>query len=367
LPRCSKTAAFRLKRHHLLRQGHADLAAVATSLCGIQSQSMTAARISLWTRIPQVKRTDIDKALLEDRVIVRTSCMRQTLHIIPRVQFPVYIAALRSSRTQAFMRVAARFGITQSQLDAFNEATLGHLGKGPSTRRELIEIIYPTQPKNVKEWMDKVWSPFRLAIVEGLICYGPDTAGEPSFVRVDKWLQSHQEVGAPTAKQILLRQYLSAYGPADPRDFSKWSGMTRKEVNEVWLGVRDELVEIDIDGRKASILRQDYEEFNSPDLTQKVLRLLPSFDSYLLAHADKAHLINPEHYKRVYRDQWWISAVILLNGTVTGTWNYSAKGGRLAITIEPFEKLARTIRRQIGEEAEGVAGFLGMPYHVEYR
>jgi hypothetical protein len=367
LPGCSKTAAFRLKRHHLLRQGHADLAAVATSVCGVQSQLMAAARIALWTRIPQVKRSDIDSALFESRVLVRTSCMRQTLHIIPSAQFRIYITALRSSRTQAFMRVAARFGVTQPQLDAFNETALSHLAKGPSTRRELVDIIYPTQPKNVREWMDKVWSPFRLAIVEGLICYGPDRAGEPSFVRVDKWLPSHQEVGAPTAKQILLRQYLSAYGPADPHDFSRWSGMTLKEANEVWLRARDELVEVEIDGHKASILRQDYEELNSPDLNQEVLRLLPSFDSYLLAHADKTHLINPEHYKRVYRNQWWISAVILLNGTVTGTWNYTAKGGRLAVTIEPFEKLARTVRRKIDEEAAGLAGFLGMPYQVEYR
>ena len=38
-------------------------------------------------------------------------------------------------------------------------------------------------------------------------------------------------------------------------------------------------------------------------------------DPYLLAHRDKDHLLSAEHYKRVYRNQGWISPVVLIDGS----------------------------------------------------
>jgi hypothetical protein len=95
------------------------------------------------------------------------------------------------------------------------------------------------------------------------------------------------------------------------------------------------------------------------------LRLLPHFDPYLLAHTDKDHLVSRANYKNVYRKAGWISPVILLNGSVFGTWSHKRKGGKLVLKIDPFEKFTKAIKTKIEEEAVSLGRFLELPC-VEY-
>jgi hypothetical protein len=87
------------------------------------------------------------------------------------------------------------------------------------------------------------------------------------------------------------------------------------------------------------------------------IRLLPLFDSYLLAHREKDHLLSEKHYKRVYRNQGWISPVALINGVVTGVWSHKLQGKRLLVNIEPFGKLSKAERTGIERQAESLADY----------
>src|SRR5512138_476437 len=118
----SQVAAFRLTRHHFLDQQPAEFLTICSDLCGVQAQLMSAARAALWARNHSLKRTDIESALDESRTLVRTSCMRQTLHLLPAADFYIYIAALKRSRVEAVLRVASRFGVTEKDMDRLNEA-----------------------------------------------------------------------------------------------------------------------------------------------------------------------------------------------------------------------------------------------------
>ena len=52
--------------------------------------------------------------------------MRQTLHIIPSDEFPLYIAAQRPSRVAQGLRVMARFGIEAEEADATTNSSSRH-------------------------------------------------------------------------------------------------------------------------------------------------------------------------------------------------------------------------------------------------
>ena len=203
------------------------------NVCGIQSQVMAAAQMAFWARMHGLTRADIRSALWKSRTLVKTSCMRQTLHLLPAADFSIYINALRRSRVEALRRIMSKFGITQKEFDGMNEAVMEALGAGPMTQGELADQIASKVGKNVRTWMEHVWSVFRPAIVEGLICYGPDRGQEVTFVRVDQWLPRQREVSAQEAQQVLLRRYLSAYGPATLQDFSRWTGIPMKEARAV--------------------------------------------------------------------------------------------------------------------------------------
>ena len=68
--------------------------------------------IALWTRTHDFTRADIHSALWKSRTLVKTSCMRGTLHILSAADFPIYINALKISRGREML---ARYGVTQKE------------------------------------------------------------------------------------------------------------------------------------------------------------------------------------------------------------------------------------------------------------
>src|SRR5882762_6510435 len=108
-------AAFRLRRHHLLDEPPADAVTICRDMCGVQAQVMSAAYLQLWTRNHSITRAEVEKELWKTRTLVKTSLMRQTLHLIPTDEFPVYIAALKPGRMAQALRVMARCGIAREE------------------------------------------------------------------------------------------------------------------------------------------------------------------------------------------------------------------------------------------------------------
>src|SRR2546423_1902783 len=113
----SQFAAFRLTRHHLVDRAAPDPVTVCRDVCGVQAQVMSAARMALWVRMRGLKQASITSGLNDTRSLVKTSCMRQTLHLLPAADFSIYITALRRSRVEAVHRILSRFGVTTKQID----------------------------------------------------------------------------------------------------------------------------------------------------------------------------------------------------------------------------------------------------------
>ena len=359
-----QVAAFRLSRHHLIDRSSTDLISVCRHVCGIQAQFMPAAEMALSIRISSVSRTAISSALWQERTLVRTSCMRQTLHLIPAADFWLFIRALERSRFAALMRIMIKFGITVGDVDVLNEAILDALGAGPLTQQEIREHVKTKVSKGVREWMARVFSPLRPAMVKGLICYGPNRGRQGTYIRVDRCLKGRCDLDEMEAKQILMRRYLAAYGPATQQDFCRWSGIPAREAAPLWESLAGELAGIELDDEKRFLSREDCAELASSEFTRPVLRLLPAFDPYLLGYASKNQLLDDRHYKRVYRDQWWISPAILLDGRIIGTWSHTCKSGKFGLELKFFEKASKTLDPLIDTEARRLATFLEIPVHI---
>ena len=137
-----------------------------------------------------------------------------------------------------------------------------------------------------------------------------------------------------------------------------------KEARQVCERLKDELHEVWVDGEACMVAREDLHELASRPRRKSVVNLLPNFDPYLLAHADKDHLIEARHYKHVYRDQWWISPVILSSGRVVGTWSYKIRGRKMTVEIQAFEKFPRPVREQVEREAASVGRFWGKEVEI---
>lgn len=340
---------------------------VCRDVCGIQAQLMPAAKLSIATRTRGLSPAAIETALWDTRTLVKALCMRQTVHLLAAAEFSRYLAAVRRSRVAAVVRIMSRFGITARDTEALDRVTLELLEDGPLPLRELTSRIRPRVSKRVQGWMGRVWNAARLALVEGLICYGPDRGQQVTFVRVDRWLPNQKKIAEGEAQRMLLKKFLRAYGPATLRDFSKWSGIPMGEARGAWEQVLDELAEVSVDGERAWILREDLRELAGSRLRGTLVNLLPAFDTFLLAHADKNHLVERKYYKRIYRSLGQISPVVLVDGRVAGTWRHTqSKAGRLTIYVAHFGKPTRAVLAGIEEQALRHGDFLGRRAELEF-
>ena len=86
-----QAAAFRLARHHLAERAPARaLFSVAGDMTGAQAQLVSAAQLSLWSRVRDLEIAHIEKAL-HARTLVKASCMRRTLFLVPARELAVFV------------------------------------------------------------------------------------------------------------------------------------------------------------------------------------------------------------------------------------------------------------------------------------
>jgi uncharacterized protein YcaQ len=357
----AQAAAFRLARQHL---GHAatpgSVVDVVRDSGGIQAQVMSAAELSIWTRRRATTRAEIQSALWNTRQIVRTSAMRLTLHLVPADDLAIYIAATKTMALRRIEYWLGRMGATPRQLAAMVAAVVEALADGtPRTQQELIASAKRKVGRGIGKWLDHSWSGVRPAVIDGLIVYGPPRGAAATFVRTDKWLPGQQTIDAERAQIALLRRFLRAFGPATAHDFAKWSGLRTSDARRLVAAAGDELALVGVDGAQGLIGRDDLDALARSELAGEAVTLLGAFDSFLLAHATKEHLVDARFYKRVYRPQGWISPVVLRGGEIFGVWFPETAGKPTRLDVQLFGRATPAIRRAVAREAEALSVFLG--------
>src|SRR5262249_36781327 len=117
--------------------------------------------------------------------------------------------------------------------------------------------------------------------------------------------------------------------------------------------------QVEVDGVRMWLLSSQLEQLDVP-LPQRCVRLLPAFDQYVIGAPRAAdRVLAPAFRSRVYRNQGWISPVLLVDGRMEGRGRPERKGRRLSVTIEPFLDQPAAVRSGAEAEAERLAAYLG--------
>jgi hypothetical protein len=372
----NQVIAFRLARHHLLEKApKKSLLSVTNEMTGAQAQLVSAAQLSLRSRIHGLELKHIEDAFSK-RMLVKASGMRRTLFLFPSEQLAVFVRG-SARRAQKEYNWARGKGIPERVLDAAIAAMLGVLDH-PLTRPEIAERVCQvlgvqkrlvqggTGWGNNKELaavpVGDLTFPVayltHLAGCRGVICYGPSRGNEPTFVRADAWIPNWLDVPQEEAEGRLLRKYLHAFGPATPADFSMWSGLSIRDVQEIWRREESDLITVNVEGWVGSVLQEDVKKLMKAEFQRPVVCLLPYFDIFLLGHRQREHLVGKNHYGKIYRPQGWISPVVLFDGRIAGVWGHTLEKGHLRVTVEKFGPFSRPLMAGIWEEAQDLARFL---------
>jgi uncharacterized protein YcaQ len=373
-----QVAAFRLARHHLVeRAPKKTLLSIVRDMGGAQAQLLSAAQISLWSRVRDIQIAHLEKHL-SDRTLVKASCMRRTLFLVPAEHLAVFVRGT-AGRAEKEIHWARGKGVPERVIDTAIEAALGVLDE-PLTRPEIAERTSRALGVQVQTFQGGGWGNRReLAAVpvgeltypvvdllhlvgaRGVVCYGPSRGSEPTFVRADAWIPKWQDVSVEEAEDRLLRIYLGAFAPATAMDFAMWSGIALTKARQVWARAKPDLEPVNVEGWQAAVLQKDLKELAQAELKAPLVHLLPYFDSFLLGHKEREHLATAEHRPNIYRPQGWIAPVVLVDGRAVAVWGHVRKGDHLQIKVTKFGSLSRGILAGIREEARDLGRFLESP------
>ena len=329
-----------LARQLLLERADLPIPRTLERIGGIQAQYAPSAYIGLWTRLRTLRLGALTSAL-ERRSVVQGTLMRSTIHLVSARDYATLVAGVRDARRAWWLR-AARGAADGRTMTRTAERLRALLADGPLPRRELVRLldVDPRIWNGLGLWVDLVRVPpsgtweRRSADLYGL---------------ADAWIEL-PEVAEADGIELLIRRYLGGFGPSSTKEISGWSGVPPKSLEPGLSRLRlrrfrSERGEVLHDLPRAPL--------PDPD-TPAPVRFLPTWDATLLVHERETQILPDHHRPRVFNTKTPHSVpTFLVDGQVAGTWRFD--GGR--VRVEPFERLPRSVRAAIDDEAERLRAF----------
>lgn len=336
-----------LARQLLLDRAGLTPAAAAARLAGLQTQYAPSGYVGLWSRLRGFRRADLTGALLAGEV-VQGWVMRCTIHMVAAPDYPPFTEAVREVRRQWWLRrpgAPEGFG-TSAEMAAVADAVRGHLAGGPlkqaEIQRRMVEDGIPREVwPGVQLWVDLVRAPeagtWEKPRAHVYALAGPDLAPDPP-------------PDPAAARELLVRRYLAAFGPASAKDVSAFCGWGVTVTRQVLAGLELRRFVDEAGGALVDLLDQPL----PPAGTPAPVRFLGQWDAVLLGHARRAQVLPDEHRAKVFHTRMPQSVrTFLVDGRVAGTWAPTDEGVRW----EPFGELTAGERVAVAEEADRLGAF----------
>ena len=327
-----------LARQQLLERSTAALPRVLERVGGIQAQYAPSMYVGLWSRMADLERGALTRAL-ERRSVVQATLMRTTIHLVSAADYWPLARAVRDARREWWL-TATRGRVTAREMTGAARRMRARLADGPLRRKEIDALIGKDRAQALGLWLELVRVPpsgtweRRRADLYGL---------------AETWVP-RPELTKAQALEHIARRYLGAFGPATAADVANWAGLKpaalaptlrRLELRRFRAQDGAELLDLP----RAPLPAAD---------TPAPVRFLPTWDATLLVHARRTGVLPEEHRPKIFHTKNPQSVpTFLVDGEVAGTWRH--EHGR--ITLEPFGRLGAATRRALDAEAERLAAF----------
>ncbi|MGW0691972.1 winged helix DNA-binding domain-containing protein [Streptomyces sp. NPDC002738] len=330
--------------------------AVAAMLAA-HAQVSSAAELSVGLRLAGATRTDVRRALWNDRTLVRTYGPRGTVHLLTAAELPLWTGALSAipAGTGPFRKdVRLSADRTEEVLAAVGDALTG----AELTIDELSDAVVartgPWAGDRVMPAFQDMWPRWRqvmhLAGHRGVLCFAPDRGRKVTYTN-----PGATPLDGPEALAGLVHRYLYAYGPATPQHFAKWLAAPNSWAVSVFAEQAGSgaIEEVAYEGGGPAWLVAGDTDF--PAGPARGVRLLPYFDAFTIASQPRERLFPGAAYTRALAGgQAGNHPVLLIDGTVAGVWHQRRSGRRIAVTVEPLSPLTAGQLRELEEQVERV-------------
>ncbi|MER5950256.1 winged helix DNA-binding domain-containing protein [Streptomyces sp. NPDC001904] len=362
-----------LVRRHLLAPSTraASVEQVAEALVGLHATEPATVFLSVAARMNGATPQTVERALYEERSLVRMLCMRRTVFVVPRELAPVVEAA--AARTVAARERAALVKVLDGQLghdarwladvESEVEAALAGLGEADATQiadavprlKEQNTIspgkTYETRPRI----SNKVLT---VMAAEGRLRRGRPQGSWTSAKFRWTLAEPHPQLPADQARVELATRYLSAFGPVTLDDLKWWTGWNLTQARTALAGTA--AIEMDLEGTTGPgyVLPGDpVLDMTEDDDAALAVNLLPTLDPTAMGWRDRGWYLDPAHASELFDRNGNICPTVWAGGRIIGGWRQCDDGQIVTeLLTAPAE---RRVRAALVAEADRLSEFLG--------
>jgi hypothetical protein len=340
-----------LARQLLLHRARLSPGRAVERIGALQAQWPPSPYLALWSRLEGFRRDQLMRAV-ERRQLVKATLMRSTLHLVSARDYLVFCGLVRAARRRYVGRIAERDGLA-GEVERLLPRLRDAVDAVPRSRPELLELL--GVPK-LRIEDRRPWHLWHALAAEAELVHTPEasvwrrhTAGA-RFVTAASWLGAPGATG-PDAADALLARYLAAFGPATRADAARWTGLAAAALAPAFDHLRLRRFR-DAEGRELFDVPRAPLPSGSAEAP---VRLLPMWDSALLAHDDRSRILPADFREAVIRRNGDIRPTFLVDGFVAGTWNLDGE----RVEVEPLGLLPARARAAVKREARALESWLG--------
>lgn len=360
----TQALAWRLRRQLLDPVGTDPVEAVVRRLGAVQAQAGQAAELSVRTRRRSSEAGEVARARAEGRLIM-TFSFRGSTHLMTPEDAGLYLAVRMAGRQWELKSWREYYRLERADWPALREVVREALADGPLTVRELVAAIATRRRfAHLGPILgENPWGVMKVLGWHGDMSFGPPKGRQQTFQRLDgnpRWagIPDLEEAG-PRA----VEAYLRAYGPATADNVQYWLGAglsaPRKRLQGWLTGLGDRVADVEIEGTRTMVLREDVAELEATQ-PSSVVRLLPAYDQWLLGPGTADETIVPKARRSLVTRG---ANVVTVGGVVRGTWTLEGDG----IAIDWFGESGSPPNAGLDDEVARLAALLDRPPRTRLR
>lgn len=349
----------RLAGQFLTTAGLESGADVVRALGAVQAQDYAGAKWAVAQRTTGRTDSEIEREL-ETGQILRTHVLRPTWHFVVPSDIR-WMLVLTAPRVSAMMAPANR----RLELDrpvyrrADRVFTKVLAGGNSLTRSELA--LHLTRAGISGASGQRLGHLMMQAELDGIVCSGPRRGTNFTYALLDERAPATPALTRDEALAELTRRYFTRRGPATPRDFAWWSGLTVSDA-------RRGIALLDSALQRRTIGDSEYwigTDSPLPSGRTQSAHLLPNYDEYFIGFRDRSAIgRRVPDTSTVTGGNALIPHVIVVNGELVGIWRRAFEKDRVVVTLEPHAALTGRESDRVAAEARRFGRFLDRPVEV---